>query len=59
DLKPENIGITTKCKLKILDFGLARTKPTEIKFFTAYVTTRYYRAPEIILGADYDESGMQ
>uniref|UniRef100_A0AC35FLN1 Stress-activated protein kinase JNK n=1 Tax=Panagrolaimus sp. PS1159 TaxID=55785 RepID=A0AC35FLN1_9BILA len=56
DLKPENIGITRQCKVKILDFGLARTNQQESTTFSEYVVARYYRAPEIILGADYDEN---
>lgn len=47
DLKPENLMVSgSTCK--ITDFGLAReirTKPP----FTDYVSTRWYRAPEILL----------
>ncbi|MEN2498054.1 MAG: Mitogen-activated protein kinase 10 [Marteilia pararefringens] len=52
DLKPANIVIYTNCHVKILDFGLSRT--TDIKM-TPYVVTRYYRAPEIIFGMEYNE----
>jgi len=42
--------------LKILDFGLARTQGTAF-MMTPYVVTRYYRAPEVILGMGYHENG--
>lgn len=44
------------CTLKILDFGLARTAGTGF-MMTPYVVTRYYRAPEVILGMGYKENG--
>jgi serine/threonine protein kinase len=43
--------------LKILDFGLARTAGTSF-MMTPYVVTRYYRAPEVILGMGYKENGF-
>ncbi|KAI8349939.1 mitogen-activated protein kinase HOG1 [Choanephora cucurbitarum] len=46
DLKPSNILINENCDLKICDFGLARIQETQM---TGYVSTRYYRAPEIML----------
>ncbi|KAL2483509.1 Mitogen-activated protein kinase 19 [Forsythia ovata] len=50
DLKPKNILANANCKLKICDFGLARVAfndaPTAI-FWTDYVATRWYRAPEL------------
>ncbi|KAM3331211.1 hypothetical protein ACQJBY_027312 [Aegilops geniculata] len=50
DLKPKNILANSNCKLKICDFGLARVAfndtPTTI-FWTDYVATRWYRAPEL------------
>ncbi|KAJ5805403.1 mitogen-activated protein kinase HOG1 [Penicillium pulvis] len=46
DLKPSNILVDENCDLKICDFGLARTLKLSM---TGYVTTRYYRAPEIML----------
>ncbi|CAI7572480.1 unnamed protein product [Penicillium viridicatum] len=46
DLKPSNILIKENCDLKICDFGLAREQDHQM---TGYVSTRYYRAPEIML----------
>lgn len=46
DLKPGNILINENCDLKICDFGLARLQEPQM---TGYVSTRYYRAPEIML----------
>lgn len=48
DMKPENLLITDRQVLKIADFGLAR----EIRSsppYTEYVSTRWYRSPEILL----------
>ncbi|KAF4675308.1 hypothetical protein FOL47_007925 [Perkinsus chesapeaki] len=47
DLKPENL-LVTRDLLKLADFGLAReirSRPP----FTDYVSTRWYRAPEVLL----------
>ncbi|GFQ06420.1 mitogen-activated protein kinase 19 [Phtheirospermum japonicum] len=50
DLKPKNILANANCKLKICDLGLARVAfsdtPTTV-FWTDYVATRWYRAPEL------------
>ncbi|XP_067231373.1 mitogen-activated protein kinase 10 isoform X1 [Chanodichthys erythropterus] len=58
DLKPSNIVVKSDCTLKILDFGLARTAGTSF-MMTPYVVTRYYRAPEVILGMGYKENASQ
>lgn len=55
DLKPSNILINENCDLKICDFGLARVESSSQ--MTGYVSTRYYRAPEIMLStASYDKA---
>ncbi|PLN78035.1 mitogen-activated protein kinase mpkC [Aspergillus taichungensis] len=46
DLKPGNLLVNENCDLKICDFGLARIGEPQM---TGYVSTRYYRAPEIML----------
>lgn len=56
DLKPSNIVVKSDCSLKILDFGLARSAGQSF-MMTPYVVTRYYRAPEVILGMGYKENG--
>lgn len=50
DIKPENLLVKGDV-IKIADFGLAReirSKPP----FTDYVSTRWYRAPEVLLRSD-------
>ncbi len=39
-----------------MDFGLARTADQTF-MMTPYVVTRYYRAPEVIVGMKYKENG--
>ncbi|EJD75200.1 CMGC/MAPK/JNK protein kinase, variant [Loa loa] len=55
DLKPSNIVVKSDCSLKILDFGLARSAGDSF-MMTPYVVTRYYRAPEVILGMGYKDN---
>ena len=54
DLKPRNLLVNGDCLLKVADFGLARfyneTNECKIVSMTEYVTTRWYRAPEILVG---------
>lgn len=60
DLKPANILVDGQCNLVICDFGLSRTLLKEKKVkrpMTAHVTSRFYRAPELILDqGHYDTS---
>jgi len=52
DLKPSNLLINAECDLRICDFGLARAMSDNKKdfvFWTDYVATRWYRAPELIM----------
>lgn len=53
DLKPENL-LVTKDIIKIADFGLARELCSQPPY-TEYVSTRWYRAPEVLLqSSSYD-----
>lgn len=50
DIKPDNIMINTNPLLaKIIDFGTCKDCSLENANHTAYVSTRWYRAPECIL----------
>uniref|UniRef100_A0A2R5L9A7 Serine/threonine-protein kinase PRP4 homolog n=2 Tax=Ornithodoros turicata TaxID=34597 RepID=A0A2R5L9A7_9ACAR len=55
DIKPDNILVNeTKLLLKLCDFGSAsHVAENDI---TPYLVSRFYRAPEIILGLGYDFS---
>jgi serine/threonine protein kinase len=46
-MKPENLLVTGTI-VKIADFGLAR-EIRSLPPFTEYVSTRWYRAPEVLL----------
>lgn len=50
DIKPENILINNEMNVKVCDFGFARTVPAKGAILTDYVATRWYRAPELLLG---------
>ena len=54
DLKPSNLLLNADCLLKLADFGLARSiysKDGAFPVVSEYVATRWYRAPEILLGS--------
>lgn len=52
DLKPENILVSDFFheQVKIIDFGSASTRPLSTIY---YIQSRFYRAPEVILGIPY------
>jgi len=57
DLKPSNLLLNEECLCKVADFGLARSLRAlkrgeeSASVLTDYVATRWYRAPEILLGS--------
>jgi len=57
DMKPSNLLLNSDCLMKVADFGLARSLSearqlaSESSPLTDYVATRWYRAPEILLGS--------
>ncbi|GAB5036353.1 cmgc cdk cdc2 protein kinase [Nannochloropsis oceanica] len=53
DLKPQNLLIDRHGCLKLADFGLARAFNVPLRQYTREVVTLWYRAPEILLGAEH------
>ena len=53
DIKPENLLVHDNLKLKLCDFGFARTIKTSREKLTDYVATRWYRSPELLLSAGF------
>ena len=60
DMKPSNLLLNSDCLMKVADFGLARSMHDLDEGYsseqsqhqmTDYVATRWYRAPEILLGS--------
>lgn len=52
DLKPQNILVDVRRNtLQLCDFGLSRVRPNYDHRLTNQVVTRWYRAPELLLGA--------
>ena len=53
NLKPNNILVNSDCKIKIDDFSLAKplNSVDDFNLITDYVATRWYRAPELLLGS--------
>merc|ERR1719484_162089 len=51
DIKPQNLLVDNRLRLKIADFGLARAYSVPVPKYTHEVVTVWYRAPEILLGS--------
>lgn len=52
DIKPENLLVNPDHTLKLCDFGFARTVDmADPRHLTDYVATRWYRAPELLVGS--------
>ncbi|XP_073467252.1 mitogen-activated protein kinase 15, partial [Aquarana catesbeiana] len=63
DQKPSNILLDADCLVKLCDFGLARSlyqiqEDSGNPALTEYVATRWYRAPEILLGSQRYTKGV-
>lgn len=66
DLKPSNVLVDSRCRIKVADFGLARSVGEGVFAvnngkdgnMTDYVATRWYRAPEILLGSSRYTRGV-
>lgn len=61
DLKPSNLLINSDSTVKLCDFGLARTfSEGDIcqAVMTEYVSTRWYRSPELIIGSNHYNEGV-
>merc|ERR1719247_2504993 len=57
--------MNSNCHVRVCDFGLARTSSQLSKsssadhiILTDYVATRWYRAPELLLGAQFYHEGV-
>ena len=53
DIKPQNILVNSKGTVKMADFGLARQYSLPTGKYTHEVVSLWYRAPEILMGAEY------
>ena len=51
DIKPNNLLIAADGEVKLADFGLARSFSDPYRIMTHQVITRWYRPPELLLGA--------
>lgn len=62
DIKPSNLLLNSDCHVKLCDFGLCRSvaEATSVTapVLTDYVATRWYRAPEILLGSTRYTKGV-
>ncbi|XP_071458488.1 mitogen-activated protein kinase 15 isoform X3 [Marmota flaviventris] len=63
DQKPSNVLLDATCRVKLCDFGLARSlsnlpEGPEGGALTEYVATRWYRAPEVLLSSPWYTLGV-
>eukprot|EP01023_Acetabularia_acetabulum_P012486 TRINITY_DN15844_c0_g2_i1.p1 TRINITY_DN15844_c0_g2~~TRINITY_DN15844_c0_g2_i1.p1 ORF type:complete len:468 (-),score=100.85 TRINITY_DN15844_c0_g2_i1:104-1507(-) len=64
DVKPSNLLLNSECVTKLADFGLARSiwqlrgEQSAQQVMTDYIATRWYRAPEILLGSQHYTLGV-
>jgi dual specificity tyrosine-phosphorylation-regulated kinase 2/3/4 len=54
DLKPENVMLVDRDRIRIIDFGSSCFFRERVEYFEAnqYIQSRFYRAPEVILVGD-------
>ena len=50
DIKPENVLVSRQGVVKLCAFGFARLLAGPGESCTDYVATRWYRAPELLVG---------
>lgn len=58
DVKPENVLVSSLGVVKLCDFGFARIIGTGNEPCTEYVATRWYRAPELLVGEQHYGPGV-
>ncbi|RKO95858.1 Pkinase-domain-containing protein, partial [Caulochytrium protostelioides] len=58
DLKPNNLLLGRDGQLKLADFGLARDYGDPARALSSQVVTRWYRSPELLLGAQHYGPGV-